>query len=385
MRVGLNATSFHPGSMGGMETYFRNLVDRVQVLDHENEYLILCDKRFAKEVPLVNPNFRLEYINYAKPSPAWFLRGAVRNIFNRDMLAGRMNRVKADVIHHPFTVLTPPDIKLPSVLTFWDMQHEFFPEFFSRTELLKRQRLYRISSERATQIIVSATFTKECLTDRYGIEAEKIEVIHTGYGPEYRPVDNSELLAAIRDKYGLARPFLLYPAATWPHKNHKRLLAALKLMRERHAFEGLLVLTGIAMQSHSDIQVEISRLGLTDDVKILGYLPAADLPGLYNCARLMVFPSLFEGFGIPLVEAMACGCPVVCSNTTSLPEVAGDAGVTFDPLDSEAMATAIWSVWNDEGELTRMRAQGLERASRFNWNDTARKTMAVYKKACGAA
>lgn len=385
MRVGLNATSFLPRHMGGMETYFRNLVDCVQALDHENEYLILCDKRFSGEFPLVNPSFRLEYFNYAKPSPAWFLRGVVRNLFNEDMLAGRMNRVKADVIHHPFTVLTPPEIKLPSVLTFWDMQHEFFPEFFSRTELLKRQRLYRISAECATQIIVSASFTKECLIDRYGIEAEKIEVINTGYGPEYRPEDNTELLSAIRSRYSLSRPFLLYPAATWPHKNHKRLLAALKLMRERYAFDGTLVLTGIAMQSHSEIQTEIFRLRLTDNVKILGYLPAADLPGLYNSARMMVFPSLFEGFGIPLVEAMACGCPVACSNTTSLPEVAGGAGVMFDPLDVEEMATAIWSTWNDAGKLAGMRERGLERATQFNWDDTALKTMAIYKKACGAA
>ncbi|MEI6704155.1 MAG: glycosyltransferase family 1 protein [Deltaproteobacteria bacterium] len=385
MRVGLNATSFLPGQMGGMETYFRNLVDRVQAFDLDNEYRILCDKRFAGEFPLFNPNFSLEFINYAKPSPAWFLRGVVRNLFNRDMLAGRMNRVKADVIHHPFTVLTPPDIKLPSVLTFWDMQHEFFPEFFSRTERLKRRRLYWISAERATQIIVSATFTKECLTSRYGIESGKIQVISTGYGPEYRPVDNSELLAAIRAKYGLDRPFLLYPAATWPHKNHKRLLTAHKLMRERYAFDGTLVLTGIAMQSHADIQAEISRLGLADCVKTLGYLPASELPVLYSCARLMVFPSLFEGFGIPLVEAMACGCPVVCSNTTSLPEVAGNAGLTFDPLDTEAIAAAIWSVWNDGQALAGMRIRGFERATLFNWNDTAAKTIAVYKKASGAA
>jgi glycosyltransferase involved in cell wall biosynthesis len=156
-------------------------------------------------------------------------------------------------------------------------------------------------------------------------------------------------------------------------------------MRAQYAFDGTLVLTGIAMQSHSDIQAEISRLGLTDYVKILGYLPAAELPGLYSCARVMVFPSLFEGFGIPLVEAMACGCPVVCSNTTSLPEVAGDAGLTFDPLDVEAIAAMIWSVWNDEQALAGMRERGLKRARLFDWNDTATKTIAVYKKACGAA
>lgn len=385
MRIGLNATGFQPGSMGGMETYFRNLLDCLQVLDQKNEYLILCDKRFAGEFTLSNPAFRMEYINYAKPSSAWFLRGILRNILNVDILAGRMNGVKVDVIHHPFTVLTPPDIQTPSVLTFWDMQHEFFPGFFSRTELLKRQRLYRASAERATRIIVSAEFTKECLMNRYGIAAEKIEVVYPGYGPEYQPAAETELLDVTRRKYGLDRPFLLYPAATWPHKNHKRLLEAVKLLRERNAFDGILVLTGIAMKSHSEIRSDICRLGLAENVKLLGYLPAADMPQLYNCARLMIFPSMFEGFGIPLVEAMACGCPVICSDVTSLPEVVGAAGILFDPLDSEEMATAIWSAWNDDGKLADMRERGLERVKLFNWNDTALKVMSAYEKAGAVA
>lgn len=384
MRIGLNATSFLPGSMGGMETYFRNLLDRLQHHDHENYYLLLCDKRFSGEFPLFNPAFHMEYINYAKPSPAWFLRGVVRNVLNFDILANRMNGVKVDVIHHPFTVLTPPGIKIPSVLTFWDMQHEFLPEFFSHTELVKRQRLYRASAERATRIIVSAAFTKECLVNRYRIAAEKIDIVYTGYGPEYRPLKDAELLSAVRSRYGLDRPFLFYPAATWPHKNHKRLLEAVKIMRERYSFDGDLVLTGIAMQSHSEIKAEILRLGLADQIKILGYLPSTDLPYLYNCARLMVFPSLFEGFGIPLVEAMACGCPVVCADTTSLPEVVGTAGMLFDPLDSGEMAETIWSAWNDEDTLARMRESGLERAKLFNWDDAALKTLAVYNKTCGA-
>lgn len=384
MRIGLNAISFLPGCMGGMETYFRNLFDQLQNHDQENDYLLLCDKRFAGEFPLFNPSFHCEYINYAKPSPAWFLRGVMRNVLDVDILANRMNGVEVDVIHHPFSVLTPPGIKIPSVLTFWDMQHEFFPEFFSRIELAKRQRLYRSSAERATRIIVSASFTKGCLVDRYGIDADKIEVVYTGYGPEYRHVKDAELLVEVCSRYGLDKPFLFYPAATWPHKNHKRLLEAVKIMSERYAFDGSLVLTGIAMQSHAEINKEINRLGLSSQVKILGYLPAADLPYLYNCARLMVFPSLFEGFGIPLVEAMACGCPVVCADATSLPEVVGAAGMLFDPLDPGGMAETIWSAWNDEGTLARMRAGGFERAKSFNWDDAALKTMAVYNQAGGA-
>jgi glycosyltransferase involved in cell wall biosynthesis len=385
MRIGLNATSFSPGRMGGMETYFRNLVERLQRHDHDNDYLLLCDKRHSGEFQLVNPHFKVETINYAKPSPAWFLRGVLRNTLHIDMLAGRMNRVPADVIHHPFTVLTPPEIKTPSVLSFWDMQHEFLPQFFSAAELTKRRRLYRASAQRATRIIVSASFTKECLVERYGIDAEKIEVIYTGYGSEYRPITDSMELVSVCARHGLDRPFLFYPAATWPHKNHKRLLEALKLLHEQYAFDGLLVLTGIPMQAHDDIAGEISRLGLGDKVRVLGYLPAHELPYLYNAARMMVFPSLFEGFGIPLVEAMACGCPIACANATSLPEVVGAAGELFEPLSVASIAEAVWSVWSDTTKQAAMRAQGFEQVRLFNWDETALKTMAVYRQAAGSS
>jgi glycosyltransferase involved in cell wall biosynthesis len=307
----------------------------------------------------------------------------LRNTLNLDILTREMRGLDLDVIHHPFTVLTPPGTGIPSVLTFWDMQHEFFPEFFGHVELRKRRRVFRASAQEATRIIVSAQFTRQCLMERYGIAAEKIEVIYTGYGPEYRVFDDPAELDKVRKKYGLDRPFLLYPAATWPHKNHKNLLAALKILTDRHRFDGQLLLTGIAMQAHDEILGEIERQGLARSVKVLGYLPYGELPFLYNLARLLVFPSLFEGFGIPLVEAMACGCPVVCSNVTSLPEVAGDAGITFDPNSPDEMAEKIWAAWNDEARRREMRGRGLERVRLFAWDTAAQKTLEVYRKASG--
>ena len=134
------------------------------------------------------------------------------------------------------------------------------------------------------------------------------------------------------------------------------------------------------MGAHEDIMREVARLGLDNMVKVLGYLPASVLPSLYNLARLMVFPSLFEGFGIPLVEAMACGCPVVSSNVTSIPEVIGTAGVMFDPLSPDEMAEKLWLVWNDDQKRKEMVVAGIERVKQFSWEDTARKTLQVYRK-----
>jgi glycosyltransferase involved in cell wall biosynthesis len=141
------------------------------------------------------------------------------------------------------------------------------------------------------------------------------------------------------------------------------------------------VFSGIAMHENDAVLEEINRLGLQNDVVILGYLPHAELPYLYNLARLMVFPSLYEGFGIPLVEAMACGCPVACSNTTSIPEVVGDAAVTFDPGSAEEMAEKIWAIWNDDVLLCDLKTKGLGRVGQFSWENMARQTVQVYKKA----
>lgn len=380
MNIALNAISFVPGKIGGMETYLRNLVDYLQRLDHENSYTLLCDQRYAGEFVLENPRFQVKHLNYARPSWKWFVRGVVRNTFHVDILGMEMKGGGVDFIHHPFTVLTPLATGIPSLLTFWDMQHEFFPEFFDKLDIQRRRRNYQASAREAQRIIVSAGFTKECLIERYGIDAGKIDVIHTGYGPQYRLITDTEALASFRNKYSLDRPFLYYPAATWPHKNHRTLLAAMKILKDSHRFDGQLLLTGIAMQSHGVILAEIDRLGLKDHVRVLGYLPVEELPYLYNLARLLVFPSLFEGFGIPLVEAMACGCPVLCADATSLPEVAGDAGELFDPGSSEDLAAKIWSLWHDDCRLQEMKQRGLERAGNFTWDETARRTLQVYRR-----
>ena len=381
MIIGLNAIIFEAGKMGGVETYFRNLVLHLQLQGRHHEFLLIGNDATGSELSLSHPNFRSMRFPYAPSSFKGFVRNVLRNTINVDLLKRKLERLDLDVIHHPFTVLNPMNLAIPSVLTFWDMQHEFYPEYFSMAERYFRAKNYKSSAQRATRIIASANFTKECLVERYGTPEEKIEVVYVGYGDEYKVVNDETILPKIRTKYGLKKPFLFYPAATWPHKNHRTLLAALKILKETNGFDGELVLTGIARQSNADLLGQIDRSGLSGAVRILGYLPGEDLPGIYNLAKVMIFPSLFEGFGIPLVEAMACGCPVVCSNATCLPEIIGDAGITFDPMSPEDMAKKIWSVWSDDEHGKRMRQKGLERAKLFDWEETARKTISVYEKA----
>jgi glycosyltransferase involved in cell wall biosynthesis len=300
-----------------------------------------------------------------------------------DILRPVIDRLDIDLIHHPFNYLNPAGCRVPAVVTFVDIQQEYHPEFFTEQVLRWRRVHYRRASREASRIIAISDHVKRTIVERYDVSTEMIDVIHLGHGSEFRPIEDSASLETVRRKYRLDRPFMYYPAGTWPHKNHKRLLAAVKLLKERRLFDGMLVLTGIKMQAHREVISEIERLGLKRDVVVLGYLPESELPCLYNLARVLVFPSLFEGFGIPLVEAMASGCPVVCADVTSIPEIVGDAGVYFDPLSVEMIADRVWAVWSDDVMRTAMVRRGLERAKLFDWEQTARKTVASYSRALG--
>jgi len=383
MKIVLNGVAFAPGRMGGGETYLRNLVSALQEVDTSNDYYLICSERHVDSFRLSSPRFRPLACGYSKPSPLWYLRAAIRHVTPLDILEPFINRLDADIIHHPFSILQPINHHKPSVLTFHDMQHEFFPEYFSPYALKARKRLWRPSAEQATRIIAISAHARECLVERYGIDPDKVDVVYNGYNPQFHSIDNPDILGSVQTRYGLHRPFMYYPAATWPHKNHKKLLAALKTMKERYRFDGQLVLSGMAMQANDDVLEEIGLLGLQDDVVVLGSLPYEDLPCLYNLARLMVFPSRYEGFGIPLVEAMACGCPVACSDTTSIPEVVGEAAVTFDPGSVEDMVQKVWKLWSDESLQRDMKTKGLDRCKQFSWDTMARQTVNVYEKALG--
>ncbi len=289
--------------------------------------------------------------------------------------------VAYDMTHFMFTVLPyNADLRVPAILTIVDIQQEYHPEFFSKSDLELRERSYRSSADRADHIIAISTFTGDTLVEKYCIPENKISVVLLGYNRNAFKRLKRDRVEEFRRKYRLPRGFLFYPAATWPHKNHMNLLRAYKLLKDRNRFEDKLVLTGIKEQNHKAVKNEIIRLGLQGDVIHLGYLPYKDLPLLYNAAKVMVFPSFFEGFGLPVVEAMAVGLPVACSNVTSLPEVAGEAALLFDPASPEDIAEKVSMIYADKGLREELIRRGLERARLFTWENTARKTLKVYEE-----
>jgi glycosyltransferase involved in cell wall biosynthesis len=378
MHIGLNAIGFTPGRTGGMEVYFKNLLQGLQLIDHKNEYTMLCNRENADYFALFSQSFHRQIFSFNRFSALWYIRGIFRNVFNFDIMKWRFRGLSFQVLHHPSTVFVPLGVKIPFVVTYHDMQHVFYPGFFSKKQLQVRVSTDRAALKEARKIIAISQFTKQCLMEKYSVSDEKIEVVYHGVASDFCICSEQRRMTEIAEKYGLDKPFLLYPAAFWPHKNHLTLFNGLK---KCSAFDGQLVLTGIDVSGKQGIDKAIQECGLADRVKILGFVPESDFPLLYNLARGLIYPSLFEGFGLPIVEAMASGCPVACSNAASLPEVAGDAGIYFDPLSPESIVEAVSLIWQNEQIRKEKTILGLKQAQRFSLEAMAEKTLRIYESA----
>jgi glycosyltransferase involved in cell wall biosynthesis len=265
----------------------------------------------------------------------------------------RRTLAAASVVHYPLT-LRIPTVRQPSVVTLYDLQHLDLPQLFSRSERAFRTFAYHRSVRGADRVICSSTFVAQRAIAQLELDANRVRVIPLG-------VDRERLSPGSEAR----ERFLLYPARRWPHKNHARLFDAFALLRRNHP-ELTLVLTGGGEYGT-----------LPPGVEARGLVYEAELLSLYRRAAAVVFPSFYEGFGQPPLEAMACGCPVACSDAASLPEVCGDAAAYFDPSDPEAIAAAVERVLADPERWTRL---GLARAASLTWESCAAAHEAVYRE-----
>ena len=281
-----------------------------------------------------------------------------------------------DVIHHPLTVPIPRT-GTPVVTTIHDLQHRDLPGFFSAGERAFRRWAYDGAARQADHVISDSAFTRDGLVRHLGIDPERITVIHLGidhdrFTPDPSPGD-AEALASLH----LPERFALYPANLWPHKNHERLIDAFARIGDP---EIELVLSGQGGPRLEPLLERARALGVGDRVRPVGFVRSDAVPALYRRAAALVFPSLYEGFGYPPLEAMACGCPVASSTRGSLGETGGDAVVPFDAEDPASIAAALDRVLGDEALRERLRSAGLARAATFTWERTARMHTEVYAR-----
>ena len=281
---------------------------------------------------------------------------------------------------HGFAYALPLAARLPAVVTVHDLTFIRFAEAFPKNKQRYLARITAHSCRRAQAVIAVSQATARDLQELLQTPREKIHVIYSGVDERYRPLP-VEQIEAYRHRKGWPQRFILMVGTLEPRKNHLGLIEAYARYR-RMAREPLPLLIGGGKGWHfGRIFQRVQALGLESNIRFLGFAPWEDLPWLYNAATLFVYPSRYEGFGLPVAEAMRCGTPVITSNVSSLPEVAGDAALTIDPDDPDALAAAIWRVLEESPEeLQHMRDRGLKQAARFTWEQTAARTAEVYAR-----
>lgn len=390
LRVVLDVRWMVPGRAGGLEAVARELLARLLERDGRNRYVVLVPARSRFDFDLrARPNVRVvttdslgAYLRSAGRAARRTAHRAVRlDAYDSPAVAALelLHELDADVAYS-LTGHIAADLRpLRHVLLVTDIQHEFHPEFFAPGLLAERRALFGDGLRRADHVCAISEFTKRTLLERAGVPAGKVSVTPLAAAARFHPGPDRED-ARRRAALGLEAGYLFFPAHTWPHKNHRAAIEALRLLRDRHGLAPRLVCSGNPREAQAALEAQIAHAGLGRQVRFVGYVPPEDMPALYRGAAALVFPSLFEGFGMPVLEAMACGCPVVSSNRTSLPEVAGDAALLVDPEDAEALADAVRRVLMDAALREDLRVRGLLQAARFSWDRHVRDVAAAFAR-----
>ena len=289
----------------------------------------------------------------------------------------------ADLYHYLHFDLPLGMRKIPVVVTIHDLYPLVLPGYCSAVKRGCFKFIAQRNARRATRVITVSKNTKKDIIEHLDIPAEKVIVINQGYSPEFHPIDDDEFLNGIRGKYDLPVKFILYTGNHKSHKNLARLLEAYERLpgKLRKAFP--IVLTGPITAETQKLTEQAHNLNIDKQVKFIGMIPGDDLPALNNLASILVLPSVYEGFGIPLVEAMACGTPVLCSNAGAMPDVVADAGQLFDPYDIEQISQTLKEALENDVDNPVVRQSCLGRAEMFSWEKTAQQTYQLYESIAG--
>ena len=364
MRIGIDARKLHDFGIG---TYIRNLLRQLARQDHDTEYVLFCGPDDCGTLDSLGENFRTVAETAGKYSFAEQLK-----------IPLAIRREGVTLFHAPHYVL-PPLVRCKSVVTIHDCIHLMFPQYLpNRLSLAYARTSIALAARRATRVLTVSESSKRDILRFVDVPPDNIDVIYNSYDDRFGVEPKEEDVVRVRERYQLDEQFVLYAGNVKPHKNLERLIEAFDLVRRRGLDQLKLVLIGDDISRYTSLRRAVHRHQLHKYVRFLGYLPEETLAVMYRLAGVFVFPSLYEGFGLPPLEAMASGTPVVTSNVSSLPEVAGDAAVLVDPYDSMAIADGIYRVLTDEGLRTDLRRRGLVRAHQFSWESSVRRVREIY-------
>jgi glycosyltransferase involved in cell wall biosynthesis len=364
--VAIDARKLHDFGIG---TYIRNLLRQLARIDHDTDYVLLCRESDLDVAAQLGPNFR----GVLEPSPNYSLREQLH-------VPWVLRRERPDVYHAPHYVL-PAGVRCRSVVTIHDCIHLMFPQYLPNRAAYAYARASMWAAARRSDCILTVSeASKRDILHFFDVPPEKIVVVYNAIDDHFWVAPPDEDVARVRERYQLDHDFVLYVGNIKPHKNLVRLIEAFAEFR-KDGFDAVkLLIIGDEISKLPALRRAVHRHKLHKHVRFLGYLPDHTLAILYRLATVFVFPSLYEGFGLPPLEAMASGTPVVTSNVSSLPEVAGDAAVLVDPYDVDSIVDGLRRVVGDPELAATLRRRGIERAREFSWARSVEKTRQVYRE-----
>ena len=369
MRVAIDARKLHDFGIG---TYTRNLLRHLARIDRDTEYVLLCHQPDLGIGAQLGTNFR----TVLEPSPNYSIREQIH-------LPWLLHRERPDVFHAPHYVM-PPAVSCRSLVTIHDCIHLAFPQYLpSRAAYVYARASMWSAAHRSRRILTVSEASKRDIIRFLNVPPEKIVVVYNAIDEPFRVTPSEEAIARVRERYQLDHRFVLYVGNIKPHKNLVRLIEAFDRLRKCGFDELTLLIIGDEISKLPALRRAVHSHKLHRHVRFLGYLPDDTLAILYRLAAVFVFPSLSEGFGLPPIEAMACGAPVVTSNVSSLPEVTGGAAVLVDPYDVESIADGIARVLSDPALREELRVKGIARAREFSWERSVSRTREIYQEVAG--
>jgi glycosyltransferase involved in cell wall biosynthesis len=355
----------------GVSNYVEELLRALGAIDRENCYTVFTTRGLHAGALGLPPNFRV------RPSALPTINPRVRIPWEQFIAPWQLALGGADVYHGVLNVM-PLACPVPGVVTIHDLSAFLFPQTFRRVNRAYTQWAIKVACRRAARLLAVSEFTKQEIVRWLGVPPERIVVTYDAADARFRPPDPA-VLEAFRRRRGLPERFILFVSTLEPRKNVPRLLEAYALIARDT--DAPLIIGGGKGWLYDEIFARAEQLQLGDRVRFAGFLEAEELPLWYAAATVFTLPSLYEGFGMPLLEAMACGTPVVGSTSSSLPEVVGDAGLLVPPTDTEALAMALLRLLRDGALRAELRERGLRQARRFSWAETAARTLAAYRAA----
>ena len=364
LRIAIDARKLHDYGIG---TYVRNLLRELARQDDDAEYVLLCFPADVELLRALGPRFQ--------PLAERSRNYSVREQFGIPLA---LTRAKVDLFHAPHYVV-PPLTTRRFVVTIHDCIHLRFPQYLpNRAALYYARTMMTMAARRSQRVLTVSQASKDDIIHYLKVPASKVEVIYNALDERLAIAPTPEEVDRVRQRFLLTSPFLLYAGNIKPHKNVDRLIEAFSLLKKRGFEEVKLLIIGDEISKYPNLRRLVHRHQLHQQVRFLGFVPDETLAVLYRLASAFVFPSLYEGFGLPTLEAMAAGAPVITSNVSSLPEVVGDAAILIDPLDAGAIAEAMGRVLADPALSADLTRRGRERVKAFSWERSVARIREVY-------